>query len=44
MSRADAPIIILTAKSEEVDRVVGLEIGVDDQVTNRSGFDNHILR
>jgi len=29
----DAPIIILTAKSEEVDRVVGLEIGADDYVT-----------
>ena len=30
---ADMPIIILTAKSEEVDRVVGLEIGADDYVT-----------
>lgn len=29
----DAPIIILTAKAEEVDRVVGLEIGADDYVT-----------
>jgi len=29
----DAPIIMLTAKSEEVDRVVGLEIGADDYVT-----------
>jgi two-component system alkaline phosphatase synthesis response regulator PhoP len=29
----EAPIIILTAKSEEVDRVVGLEIGADDYVT-----------
>ena len=28
-----APIIMLTAKSEEVDRVVGLEIGADDYVT-----------
>jgi DNA-binding response OmpR family regulator len=27
------PIIMLTAKSEEVDRVVGLEIGADDYVT-----------
>ena len=29
----DAPIIMLTAKSEEIDRVVGLEIGADDYVT-----------
>jgi two-component system alkaline phosphatase synthesis response regulator PhoP len=29
----DAPIIMLTARSEEVDRVVGLEIGADDYVT-----------
>src|SRR5689334_14278206 len=29
----EAPIIMLTAKSEEVDRVVGLEIGADDYVT-----------
>lgn len=28
-----APIIMLTAKSEEIDRVVGLEIGADDYVT-----------
>jgi two-component system alkaline phosphatase synthesis response regulator PhoP len=28
----EAPIIMLTAKSEEIDRVVGLEIGADDYV------------
>lgn len=28
-----APIIMLTARAEEVDRVVGLEIGADDYVT-----------
>ncbi len=28
-----APIIMLTAKSEEVDKIVGLEIGADDYVT-----------
>lgn len=30
---ATIPIIILTAKSEEVDRIVGLELGADDYVT-----------
>jgi two-component system, OmpR family, alkaline phosphatase synthesis response regulator PhoP len=29
----DAPIIMLTAKGEEIDRVLGLEIGADDYVT-----------
>jgi len=29
----EAPIIMLTAKGEEIDRVVGLEIGADDYVT-----------
>jgi len=29
----DAPIIMLTAKGGEIDRVVGLEIGADDYVT-----------
>jgi len=30
---AELPIIMLTAKAEEVDRVVGLELGADDYVT-----------
>ena len=29
----DTPIIMLTAKGEEVDRVVGLELGADDYIT-----------
>jgi len=29
----DIPVIFLTARSEEIDRVVGLEIGADDYVT-----------
>jgi two-component system response regulator ResD len=29
----DLPIVMLTAKSEEIDRVVGLELGADDYVT-----------
>ncbi|MEM7327013.1 MAG: response regulator transcription factor [Actinomycetota bacterium] len=32
-SRSDVPIIMVTAKSAEVDTVVGLEIGADDYVT-----------
>ncbi|UCH94759.1 MAG: two-component system response regulator CreB [Candidatus Aminicenantes bacterium] len=30
---SDVPVIFLTARSEEIDRVVGLEIGADDYVT-----------
>ena len=30
---ADLPIIMLTAKGEETDRVVGLELGADDYIT-----------
>jgi two-component system alkaline phosphatase synthesis response regulator PhoP len=40
----DAPIIILTAKSEEVDRVVGLEIGADDYVTKPFGIRELLAR
>lgn len=28
------PILMLTAKAEEVDRVVGLELGADDYITH----------
>ena len=31
--KADAPIIVLTAKLEESDKVLGLELGADDYVT-----------
>lgn len=30
---SDIPIIFLTARNEEIDRIVGLEIGADDYVT-----------
>jgi DNA-binding response OmpR family regulator len=30
--RSDVPIIMLTARGEEVDRIVGLELGADDYV------------
>jgi DNA-binding response OmpR family regulator len=30
---ADVPILILTARDEEADRIIGLELGADDYVT-----------
>ncbi|MFL5946509.1 MAG: response regulator [Gaiellaceae bacterium] len=32
-SRSDLPVIMLTARGEESDRIVGLELGADDYVT-----------
>jgi DNA-binding response OmpR family regulator len=32
-SRSDLPIVMLTARGEETDRIVGLELGADDYVT-----------
>jgi DNA-binding response OmpR family regulator len=32
-SRSDVPVILLTARGEEADRIVGLELGADDYVT-----------
>ncbi len=42
--RFDAPIIMLTARAEEVDRVVGLEIGADDYVTKPFGLRELVAR
>ncbi len=33
MEKVDTPIIMLTSKSEEIDKVLGLEIGADDYMT-----------
>ena len=30
----DMPIIMVTAKDSEIDKVIGLELGADDYVTN----------
>lgn len=32
-ARVDTPIILLTAKGEEIDKVLGLELGADDYIT-----------
>ena len=32
-SRSDVPVIMLTARGEETDRIIGLELGADDYVT-----------
>ena len=35
-AETDIPILLLTARAEEIDRVVGFEIGADDYITNPS--------
>jgi DNA-binding response OmpR family regulator len=42
--RSQVPILILTARSREVDKVVGLEIGADDYVTKPFGMLELIAR
>jgi DNA-binding response OmpR family regulator len=32
-AQADTPIVMLTSRSEEVDRILGLELGADDYIT-----------
>jgi two-component system OmpR family response regulator len=32
-ARSDVPVIMLTSRSDEVDRIVGLELGADDYIT-----------
>ncbi|BBD09938.1 response regulator [Desulfovibrio ferrophilus] len=41
---AQIPVIMLTARSEEVDRIVGLELGADDYVVKPFSFRELLLR
>jgi len=43
-ARSDVPIIMVTAKGEEIDRVVGLELGADDYVVKPFGFRELLAR
>ena len=43
-TRTKAPIIMLTARSEEFDRVLGLELGADDYVTKPFSFRELVAR
>jgi two-component system response regulator RegX3 len=43
-ARSDVPIIVLTAKGEEVDRVIGLELGADDYVVKPFGLRELVAR
>jgi len=38
------PIIIVSARGEEVDRVLGLELGADDYVVKPFGFREVVAR
>jgi two-component system response regulator VicR len=42
--KSNVPIIILTAKEEEVDKVLGLELGADDFITKPFGLRELIAR
>jgi DNA-binding response OmpR family regulator len=41
---SDAPIILLTAKLEESDKVIGLELGADDYITKPFGMRELVAR
>ena len=43
-ARSDVPIIMVTAKGEEIDRVVGLELGADDYVVKPFGVRELVAR
>ena len=43
-AKSDVPIIMVTAKGEEIDTVVGLEVGADDYVTKPYRFRELVAR
>jgi two-component system, OmpR family, response regulator RegX3 len=43
-ARSNVPIIMVTAKGEEIDRVVGLELGADDYVVKPFGLRELVAR
>ncbi len=43
-AESDVPIIVLTARGEELDRVLGLELGADDYVVKPFGFRELVAR
>ena len=43
-AQKNTPIIMLTAKSEEIDRVIGLEVGADDYITKPFSMDVLLMR
>ena len=43
-ARSDVPVIVVTARGEEVDRVIGLELGADDYMVKPFGFRELVAR
>ena len=43
-ARSDVPILVISARGDEVDRVVGLELGADDYLVKPVGFRELVAR
>lgn len=43
-ARSDVPIIVVTARGDEADRVIGLELGADDYIVKPFGFRELVAR
>jgi DNA-binding response OmpR family regulator len=43
-SRSQLPIVVVSARAEEVDRVIGLELGADDYIVKPFGFRELVAR